>query len=210
MIDEVAAQKDVTIFAPRNAAFQQLAGTFAVMDKATLQRTLRYHLVPNHLTQVWELKNASTLTAAAARAPPLLVTRHANAIYVNAAEIIQSGILIANGVVHILDNVLNPAVNSSRPDVTRTAAQPPVFRATGATETGTTVPTPFTSYLPCTASCPVTSETATTTETTSRGTASAAATGKSSNAGVVAARCTGLVRAGVGVGLVVGAMVVGL
>ncbi len=62
------------------------------------------------------------------------VTRNANSIFINAAEIVQSGILVANGLVHILDNVLKPAVNGSRPDVTRTA-QLPIFGATG---TGTT------------------------------------------------------------------------
>ncbi len=206
MIDEVVKAKDITIFAPRNAAFQQLAGTFAAMDKATLQRVLRYHLVPNNLVHVWELKNATSLVSAASGTAPLTITRNANSIFINAAEIIQSDILIANGLVHMIDNVLNPALNGSRPDVTRTAAQLPVFTQQGATETGTTVPTPFASNLPCTASCPVTAVSGTPTAT-----ATSQATGsKSTNAAVAPARCTGLVGAGVGVGLAVGAMMVGL
>ena len=203
LITELVRQKDVTIFAPRTAAFQRLAGTLESMDKEKLKRILRYHIVPGNLTHVWELKNASSL-ASADNGNKLTITRHSNSIFINAAEIIQADILISNGLVHLIDNVLSPDLSDSRPDVSLTTAQPPVFTPTGATAVGTTVPTPFASNLPCTVSCPVTQPTAAPTAT---GTGAGSGQGaKSSNAGVAPARCTGLTGAGVGIGLAVGAM----
>lgn len=209
LMSEVAQQKDVTIFAPHNAAFQQLAGTFANTDKEELKRILRYHIVPGQLSHVWELKNASSL-ATADKGSKVSITRHTNFIYVNSAEIIQADILVANGLVHMIDNVLNPDKAAARPDVTLTTAQSPVFTPVGAAATGTGVPTPFASDLPCTASCPVARPTG-----GANGAGSGAGAGEgegpsSSNAGVALPRCTGLAGAGVGIGLAVGAMIVGL
>ncbi len=209
LMSEVTKQKDVTIFAPRNAAFQQLAGTFEKMDKETLKRVLRYHIVPGKESHIWELKNTTVLNTAD-NGNNITITRHTNFIYVNSAEIIQTDILISNGLVHMIDNVLNPLDNDARPDTTRTAAQVPVFTLQGETATGTSVPTPFTTALPCMTSCPVTGATdAGSTPTGAATTAQAAGTSKSTNA-AAAPRCTGLVGAGVGVGLAVGAMMVGL
>ncbi len=208
LMDEVTSQKDITIFAPRNAAFQQLAGTFAKMDKDTLKRVLRYHIVPGQVSHIWELKNTTVLNTAD-KGNNVTITRHTNFIYVNAAEIIQTDILISNGLVHMIDNVLNPLDSDSRPDTTRTAPQVPVFTLQGDTATGTSVPVPFTTALPCTVSCPGTDATNTAAAPTGAKTTQAAGTSKSTNA-AVAPRCTGLVGAGVGVGLAVGAMMVGL
>ncbi|KAK4124542.1 Fasciclin-domain-containing protein [Parathielavia appendiculata] len=214
LMSELAAQKDVTIFAPHNAAFQQLAGALEIMDKEQLRRILRYHIVPGNLTHVWELQNASTLATAADDngKKQVSITRHTNFVFVNSAEIIQTDILISNGLVHMIDNVLNPDESDAHPDVNLTTAQPPVFTLVGATATGTTVPTPFASDLPCTASCPVVSQptgtgTAASTEPAGNGRGSSSS---SSNAGVAAARCTGLARARLGIGLAVGAIMVRL
>lgn len=206
LMSEVAKEKDVTIFAPRNAAFQQLAGALEDMDTDKLKRILRYHIVPGSLSHVWELKNASSL-ATADNGNKLAITRHTNFIYVNSAEIIQADILVANGLVHMIDNVLNPDEADARPDVTLTTAQPPVFTPVGATATGTAVPTPFASDLPCTASCPPPQATGGANGGGSGGDGEGAT---SSNAGVAPARCTGLAGAGLGVGLAVGAIMVGL
>lgn len=205
LMNEVAQQKDVTIFAPRNAAFQQLAGAFEDMDKEKLKRILQYHIVPGHLSHVWELKNASSHTTAD-DGNKVSITRHTNFIYVNSAEIIQNDILISNGLVHMIDNVLNPDESDARPDVTLTTGQSPVFTPVGATSTGTAVPTPFASDLPCTASCPVP-------QPTSTGTEAGAGNGEGDGEGdenAAPARATGLAMAAMGVGMAVGAVIVGL
>lgn len=203
LMSELAGEEDVTIFAPHNSAFQKLAGAFEDMDNEELRNILRYHIVPGRLSHVWELRNASSLTTA--DNGRLYITRHTNFIYINSAQIIQTDILISNGLVHMIDNVLNPDRSAARPDVS-TTAQAPVFTLVGVTATGTTVPTPFTSNLPCTASCPVTQPNGGPAPT-GQGNGQGAS---SSNAGVAPARCTGIVGTGVGLGLAVGAIMAGL
>ncbi|KAK0625395.1 FAS1 domain-containing protein [Bombardia bombarda] len=214
LIEEFAEMPDVSIFAPHNTAFQQLAGTLGSLNKTEMKRILRYHIVPGNVTHTWELKNDTAL-ATGANGTNITVTRFNNYIFVNSAQIIQTDILLANGIMQMIDNVLNPDQPSARPN-TNLTSQLPVYTATGVTATGTAVPTPFTSELPCTASCPgwnsttisavtVTSTRATRTSTTTGGVRS---TGANSN--VAAARCTGLVGAGAALGVAMGALVVGL
>ncbi|KAH7350203.1 FAS1 domain-containing protein [Plectosphaerella cucumerina] len=150
LVDEFAQTPNATIFAPHNSAFQRLAGAFDSMDDDEFRRVLRYHIVPNGVLRSSDLENASNLTTAAKT--PLHVTRYINDIYVNTARIIQTDLLIANGIVQMIDNVLNVEQNDVRPDVSQ-SAQAPVFTATASVATGEGAPVPFTSALPCTASC---------------------------------------------------------
>ncbi|KAL1840447.1 hypothetical protein VTJ49DRAFT_444 [Mycothermus thermophilus] len=197
LMSELAKLKDVTIFAPRNAAFQQLAGTLEGMDRELLKRVLRYHIVPGQVSHAWELKSGSELPSAD-NGNKVTITRHTNFIFANSAEIIQSDILISNGVVHLIDNVLNPDKAGARPNTSAmTTAQPPVFTVTGASATGNTVPTPFATDLPCTEACPQT--------TAGSNSQAASGAGGNDNAGVAGARpeLAGMV---VALGMAFGAM----
>jgi len=190
LVDEFAGHADVTLFVPRAAAFQFLAGTLAGLDGPALSRILRYHLVAGRVVSSAQLANGTTLRTAAG--PDVRITRFNNNIYVGAAQVVQTDILVANGVVQMIDNVLDPGRAGAVPD-TALQTQAPLFTpVAGKSATGTDAPTPFTSALPCTAECTVL--------TTTGGVRST-----SSSGGGVAARCTGLVRAaGVGAGLVGG------
>ena len=149
LVAEFAEAPDVTIFAPRNTAFQQLAGTLATTDPEALKKILRYHIVPKTVIQSQDLKGNASLTTPQGA---LTITRFNNDIFVNSAKVIQTDILVANGVVHMLDNVLNPDKSDAAPDV-QLGTQTPAFPLAGQTSTGTAVPTPFASNLPCTANC---------------------------------------------------------
>ena len=190
LVDEFAAQRDVTLFVPRAAAFQLLAGTLAALDKPALSRILRYHLVPGRVVQNAQLANGTVLKTAAG--PDVRITRFNNNIYVGAAQVVQTDILVANGVVQMIDNVLDPGHAAAAPD-TALQTQAPLFTpVAGQSATGTDAPTPFTSALPCTADCRVSA------------TATGLKSSSSSGAGA-AARCTGLAQAvGAGAGVVGG------
>lgn len=56
---------------------------------------------------------------------------------------------------HRIADVLNPRQPNVRP-IPSLTVQPPVWDLRGNTSTGTRVPTPFISALPCTSDCPVT------------------------------------------------------
>ncbi|OBR04676.1 Fasciclin domain-containing protein [Colletotrichum higginsianum IMI 349063] len=216
LVEEFAETKNVTVFAPRNAAFQRVAATLSGMDREALRRVLRYHLVPSAVAQASSLANGTRL-ATAVDGESLDVTLYNNDVFVDSARIIQTDILVANGVMQMIDAVLNVDAPNVVPNVTA-VSQAPVFTVTGTADVGTAAPTPFVSALPCTAGCPVTGGSGGggagggggADRTATGGVAQSSSTGGAA----AAARCTGgLVRAaaaGVGLGLAVGAMGVAL
>lgn len=199
-----ADSANVTIFAPRNSAFQLLAGTFSGLSKEALARILKYHLVPGQLLLSPQLTNGSNLSTAAldAAGHPILahVLRSGNNMFIDSSQVIQPNILVANGVVHMVDGVLNPDAPGVQPNPS-IGTQAPVFPQSGATSTGSRVATPFLTALPCTVSCPV--------PTTASDNATAATTSSSSSlkttsskAGAAGPMVTAFMNAGaVGVGL---------
>ncbi|TQN66952.1 Fasciclin-like arabinogalactan protein [Colletotrichum shisoi] len=226
LVDEFAETENVTVFAPRNAAFQRVAATLSGMDREALRRVLRYHLAPSAVAQASSLANGTRL-ATAVDGESLDVTLYNNDVFVDSARIIQTDILVANGVLQMIDAVLNVDARNVVPNVTA-VSQAPVFTVTGTADVGTAAPTPFVSALPCTAGCPVTDGGGGAAggggggagggggggagRTATGGVAQSSSTG---GAAAAAARCTGgLVRAaaaaGVGLGLAVGAMGVAL
>ncbi|WYZ42599.1 hypothetical protein EsH8_VI_000298 [Colletotrichum jinshuiense] len=205
LVAEFAETPNVTIFAPRNAAFQAVAGTLSAMGADALRRVLRYHLVPAAVVQASLLANGTRLPTAV-DGKSIDITLYNNDIFVDSARVLQTNILVANGVVQMLDTVLNVDAPNAEPNVTA-VSQLPLFTVTGTVQTGTGAPTPFISALPCTTNCPVSGGGG------GAGGAGGTATGgvspSSSTGGVAAARCTGGMvgaAAGVGLGLAVGVM----
>jgi len=152
-----AEQANVTIFVPANTALQKVAGSLGTLTKDELARVLSYHMIPNQVLSLESLINGTSL-ATAATTPELSgvtaqtqvqITTVGNDVYVNSAKVVQPDILVANGVIHIVDNILNPNVSSVQPNPT-IATQPPVFAVSSVAGL------PFSSALPCTVSCPVT------------------------------------------------------
>ncbi|KAG8408679.1 hypothetical protein J3459_010868 [Metarhizium acridum] len=159
LMPELAVRRDVTIFAPLDDAYGLVGGTLRGLDAPRLARVMRYHVVPGRVLSSARLANGSSYdtlaTDAAGRPARLVVRQDGNTKYVNSARIVQPDILLANGVMHIIGNVLNPDVEGAAPDP-RAATQSPVFAVS-------TVSGVFTSDLPCTADCPVTTTAAATT-----------------------------------------------
>ncbi|KAK3939747.1 Fasciclin-domain-containing protein [Diplogelasinospora grovesii] len=205
LVEEFAETPNVTIFAPRNAAFQRVAGTLEGLSRDELAQVMRYHMVPGAYLPSASLANGTNLTTAAAGGTPLHILRAGNNLYIDSAQMVQPDILVANGVVHMIDNVLNPAASAATPDPA-IGTQAPVFPAAsgGASGTGTAAPVPFTTALPCTADCPVTTAANGTAATgaafTATGTGSVRTTA-SRGLGAAGPRCTGMAAAAVGVGV---------
>ena len=203
LAEEIMEAKDVTVLGPRNAAFQQLAGVLSDTPQEDLKRILRYHIIPGAVMHAWEIQNASSLVSAEDNRP-LQMTRLENYIFANSAQFLQTDILLSNGVVQMVDNILSPDYPYARPDVNATA-QRPVLTPTGATATGTAAPTPFTSDLPCTADCPETFATGTYSPTW-RGVANP----YTPKQDAASPKNSGLVGMGLGVGVLAGAVLVGI
>jgi transforming growth factor-beta-induced protein len=193
----IANTPNITLFVPRNAAFQAVAGALGGLSNDSLQHVLEYHMVQGAVLPSYSLTGNLTLQTAGNGS--LSITRVNNDIFVNSARIIQTDVLIANGVVQMLDAVLNPD-NAARPNTEGGgASQSPVWTATGgaatATATGSAAVTPFVTDLPCRTDC-----------STSGASLYTGATGThtSSTDAAPIVRCTGLPAIGIGVGLVAG------
>ncbi|KAG5914414.1 hypothetical protein E4U42_000490, partial [Claviceps africana] len=156
LMPDIAYSKNVTIFAPSNDAFKAVGGTLQNMDAAKLARIMSYHIIPDQVLDAKTLTNGTSYTtlakdASGLHAARLTIRQSGNNKYANSAQIVQPDILLANGVMHLVSNVLNPDAEYVLPNP-KIAAQPPVFAVS-------TAPGAFTTALPCTTNCPVTTTT---------------------------------------------------
>lgn len=118
---EAASAPDLTIFAPNNEAFQSIGSALSNLSVSDLQGILDYHIVNGSVRYSSTLENGTTLTAV--NGDELTITVEDGNVFVNAARVIVPNVLIANGVVHVIDNILNPS-NTTGPTESATAGAP--------------------------------------------------------------------------------------
>ena len=140
LADAVDTMMDVTCFVPNNAAFQAVGGTFATSTPEELARILEYHVVNGTVGYSGTLSNGTMLTAM--NGIGLTVTIADGDIFVNSARVLTPDVLVANGVVHVIDGVLNPGNRTAVANPTA-SAQEPAFSGASSAEG-----TPFTSGVP--------------------------------------------------------------
>ncbi len=113
---------DLTVFAPSDAAFAELAATVGeetfnaiLADTATLTQILQYHVVPQSVDSAAVVglleENEGTFVADTLYGEPITVTQTENGIFVDNAPLrVEGGLdfFADNGVVHIIDGVLIP------------------------------------------------------------------------------------------------------
>lgn len=98
---------DITIFCPNNDAFQALADGGAGMSNGQLADILQYHVVQGTVGYSTVLSNTSLPTL---QGDDLQITiTDDGAVFANFARVINANVLIANGVLHVIDEVLNPS-----------------------------------------------------------------------------------------------------
>ncbi|KAH8732590.1 FAS1 domain-containing protein [Phaeosphaeriaceae sp. PMI808] len=96
---------NLTIFAPNNAALQSIGSGLANLKPEQITDVLQYHVVSG-LGYSSTLRNGTVLTALNGK--NLTVTINGGRVFVNNARVVTADVLVANGVVHIIDAVLNP------------------------------------------------------------------------------------------------------
>jgi len=97
---------NLTIFAPNNAAFQAIGSGLANLTSEQITDVLTYHVINGTLGYSSGLKNGTVLKAANGK--DLTITINDGRVFVNSARVVVPDVLIANGVVHVIDAVLNP------------------------------------------------------------------------------------------------------
>ncbi|KAL9598981.1 MAG: hypothetical protein Q9219_004164 [cf. Caloplaca sp. 3 TL-2023] len=142
LADYVNTHKDLTLFVPQNAAFQVLGGTLESMPASQLQRILDYHIV-NSSTVGYSSSLPNGTVLRTRNGQNLTITFASNSLFVNQARVLQQDLLLANGVMHVIDNFLDPNAPSvtANPEV---ATAPPLIQGTSLSDNLV----PFTSYLP--------------------------------------------------------------
>lgn len=129
---------DLTLFIPNNAAFQRIGGNLANLSTDELTSILSYHVVAGPPLYSTDIMNGSSVTTL--QGTNLTVTTDGNATFVNNAQVIRPNVLVANGVIHVIDRVLNPGNATATPNASTTEDAFP--GATSASEE------PFTSGVP--------------------------------------------------------------
>lgn len=99
----------ITLFAPTDEAFAKLPEktlNSLLINLPKLYKVLTYHLVPGDVRSedLEQIDEAPTLEGS------VLAIANEQGIQVNDAKIIQTDILAENGVIHIIDGVLMPAM----------------------------------------------------------------------------------------------------
>jgi uncharacterized surface protein with fasciclin (FAS1) repeats len=184
---------NLTIFAAANEGFQALGPAITSMTSQELAQVMKYTILPQVVYSPGLTNNTKFL---ALNGENITIMHNGNNLYVNSAQLLISDILIANGVIHVIDNVLNPQGPNAQPNP-QIGTQAPVF-ASASMATNL----PFTSSIPCTVSCPVsiTSATSASSETSSAATIAAntptSVFSSSSKAQAAMARETGFGSAG--------------
>ncbi|KAL8824365.1 MAG: hypothetical protein Q9191_005103 [Dirinaria sp. TL-2023a] len=141
--DYVNTATDLTIFAPNNDAFQKLGTLLSNMSTSELSKVLDYHIVngSNFVGYSANLPNGTVLKTR--QGGNLTITFASNSLFVNSARVIQEDLLISNGVLHVIDNILDYNATEVKP-VPAIPTQPAILQ--GAPLSGNVVP--FASDLP--------------------------------------------------------------
>ena len=101
LVEAVDSARDVTVFAPNNAAFQAIGSALPNMTTQELARVLEYHVVNGTVGYSSMLSNDTMLKTM--NGENVTVTMVNGTVYVNSAKVIVPDVLVANGVVHIID-----------------------------------------------------------------------------------------------------------
>lgn len=122
LLDTVNETPDITIFAPTNEAFNLVGDSLESLSEEDLANVLGYHVVAGTVGYSSTLENGTTLEAS--NGGSLEITIDANGtVFVNSARVVTPNVLVANGVVHVIDNVLNPE-STEAPSESATAGAP--------------------------------------------------------------------------------------
>jgi len=140
LISTVDGLKDITIFAPNDTAFQNIASLFQNASTSDLTKVLEYHVV--NASKPLYSSTLSNTTVGTLIGTNLTVTVQNGSVFVNNAKVIVPDLLVAGGVVHIIDQVLNPSNATAKPSGTAGAVAFPGVSSASSLPFTSGVPTP--------------------------------------------------------------------
>lgn len=174
LVDTLTGLSDITVFAPTNQAFEAIGSALPTLSPEQLTSILQYHVVNSSVLYSTDLSDGATVPTLNGGSVTVHITD--GKVFVNSAQVVIPDVLVANGVVHVIDNVLNPNNTSATPNPSATPQPPAYSGASSGTEA------PFTSGVP-TPTAPLVTPTPQTSASGSGGTASGSAGGSGTASG---------------------------
>jgi len=112
LIETLKGDGPFTVFAPTDAAFakvpqQTLDDLLQPENRKKLAAVLAYHVVPGKVTshEVIAMRSATTLQG------QKLSISNQDGVRINEANVLVTDVRATNGVIHVIDSVLMPALN---------------------------------------------------------------------------------------------------
>ena len=100
LVGTLTSAKDVTVFAPNNAAFASIANLLSNLTTEQIVNVLGYHVVAGTVDYSTRIQNG---TVKALNGEDLNIRVINGSVFVNSAKVIQPNVLVSNGVVHVID-----------------------------------------------------------------------------------------------------------
>ncbi|KAK0735308.1 FAS1 domain-containing protein [Apiosordaria backusii] len=139
LVETLTNARDITLFAPNNQAFDAIGNVVGGWTIEQLTSILGYHAIVGQTIYSDQIVDGAT--AATLQGGDITLRVEDGGVFVNSARVVKADVLCANGVIHVIDGVLNPANPDVQPDP-EASTQAPAF--SGATTTGGV---PFTSGI---------------------------------------------------------------
>ena len=110
LVDTLSGHRQLTVFAPTDAAFERLFVALRVsgidaIPVATLRAVLLYHVVPGNRDSSDVLDSTRIRTLSKGFVVPSV---HDGSAWINGARIVLPDVRASNGVIHVIDSVLLP------------------------------------------------------------------------------------------------------
>ncbi|KAK4242019.1 tRNA wybutosine-synthesizing protein [Achaetomium macrosporum] len=155
LVDGVNSLSDVTIFAPTNDAFKAIGSGLGSLSTQDLVSILGYHVLTQQVRFSTDLLSADQMALSTLQGQNITVRRDGSQVFVNSAKVVIADVLTSNGVVHVLDNVLNPSNTTATPDPSA-PTQAPAFAGVSAVAEAplTSGIEPTTTFIPATLALP--------------------------------------------------------
>ena len=167
---------DLTLLVPNNVAFEKVGSIVTSIDENSLTNLIYYHIIVGQGGPFYTSSFTNGTIYKTLQGQSVTIRQASNSNFVNGARMLQSDLLFANGVMHVIDNVLNPNATAGVPN-------PAVGPQAPAVPGSSLADTPFTDIIPSlTSTVSFTSTRASTATGGSSGTRRASSTQSSSTA----------------------------
>ena len=105
LLETLDTAPDLTVFAPNNEAFQKIGSAVANLTDEELTKILTYHIVNGTVAYSSSLENTTVETSPDSE---VTISIKGEDVFVNSAKVVVADVLVANGVVHVIDKYESP------------------------------------------------------------------------------------------------------